>query len=188
MHRHAARIAARPEGSPGAGDDPLRGRGRGAPGGFPARHPRRRAEAGVQLPQRHAGHGGGGDSRAAAPGRDQGRRPLHQFRRRPRLPVPVQLLHHHQCPGAQVPLSDRRRCRGGRARQRRPGGHALFRHRRQFRPQPQLGADPRPADRTAREPGLQDQASAAGRHALPQDTGLHRQGGASRLQCGVHRA
>ena len=45
----------------------------------------------------------------------------------------------------------RRRRRGDRARQRRPGRHALLRHRRQFRPQPQLGADPRPADRAARD-------------------------------------
>ena len=64
----------------------------------------------------------------------------------------------------------------------------FLRHRRQFRPQPQLGADPRSAYRTAREPGLQDQAAASGRHALPQDTGLHRQGGASRVQRRVHRA
>ena len=38
------------------------------------------------------------------------------------------------------------------------------------------------------QPRLQDQAAAAGRHALPQDPGLHREGGARRLQRGVHRA
>ena len=37
-----------------------------------------------------------------------------------------------------------------RARERRAGHHALLRHRRQFRAQPQLGADPRSADRVAR--------------------------------------
>ena len=37
-----------------------------------------------------------------------------------------------------------------RARQCRAGHHALLHHRRQFRPQPQLGADPRPPDRAAR--------------------------------------
>ena len=36
------------------------------------------------------------------------RRPSRVLRRRPRLPFPVQLLHDHQCPGAQVALSDRR--------------------------------------------------------------------------------
>ena len=35
---------------------------------------------------------------------------------------------------------------------------------------------------------LQDQASVAGRHALPPDSGLHREGGARRLQRGLHRA
>ena len=45
-----------------------------------------------------------------------------------RLPVPVQLLHHHQRPGAQVALSHARRRRGDRARQRGAGRHALFRH------------------------------------------------------------
>ena len=44
---------------------------------------------------------------AAAPRRDQGRRALHELRRRTRLPVPVQLLHHHQRSGAQVALSHR---------------------------------------------------------------------------------
>ena len=65
------------------------GEGEGRLADFLQRHPRRRAEAGLQLPQRHAGHGGGGDSRPAAPGRDPGRRALHELRRRPRLPVPV---------------------------------------------------------------------------------------------------
>ena len=71
-----------------------------------------------------------------------------------RATVPVQ-LRNHQRPGARVPLSDRPRRRGGRARRRRPGGRPLFRRRRQFRPQPQLGADPRPPDRIAREQGFE---------------------------------
>jgi radical SAM superfamily enzyme YgiQ (UPF0313 family) len=41
--------------------------------------------------------------------------------------------------GPQIALPLRRRRRGDRARQCGAGGHALFRHRRQFRPQPQLG-------------------------------------------------
>ena len=64
----------------------------------------------------------------------------------------------------------------------------VLRHRRQFRPQQELGADPRPADRAAREGGLQDPPAAAGRHAVPPHSGLHREGGARRLQRGVHRA
>ena len=164
------------------------GEGEGRLGGVPEGRRFGQAKACLQLPERHAGYGRGGDSGAAAPRGDQGRGALHQLRRRTRLPVPVQLLHHHQRSGAQVALSHRRRRRGDRARQRRAGRHALFRHRRQFRPQPQLGADPRSPDRTAREAGLQDQAAAAGRHALPQDPGLHREGGAGRLQRGLHRA
>ena len=70
----------------------------------------------------------------------------------------------------------------------RPGHHPLFRHRRQFRPQPQLGDDPRPPDRPPGDQGHPDQADPSGRHALPQDSGLHREGGAGRLQPGVHRA
>jgi hypothetical protein len=46
----------------------------------------------------------------AAAGRNPRRRTLFQFRRRARLPVPVQLLHDHQCAGAQIPLSHTRRC------------------------------------------------------------------------------
>ena len=188
LHRHAARTAAGPERGAGARHDPLRGRGRRPARGVPEGRRFGQAEACLQLPERHAGHGRRGDPGAAAPRRDQGRRALHELRRRTRLPVPVQLLHHHQRSGPQVALSDARRCRGDRARQRRAGRHALLRHRRQFRPQPQLGADPRSADRTAGEPGFSDQAPAAGRHALPQDSGLHREGGAGRLQRGLHRA
>ena len=109
------------------------------------------AEAGLQLPERHARTWRRRRSRCCrARSVTRDRRPLCQLRRRPRLPVPVQLLHHHQRPGPQVALPHRRRRRGDRARQRRPGHHPLFRHRRQFRPQPQLGADPRPPDRAAR--------------------------------------
>ena len=163
------------------------GEGEGRLAGLLHGHRRRPAPTGLQLPERHAGNGLGRDPRAAAGGRDAGRRPLHQFRRRARLPVPVQLLHHHQRPGPNLALSHPRRRRGDRARQRRPGRHAVLCHRRQFRPQPQLGADPRPADQAARSRRLQDQASVAGRHALPPHSGLHREGGASRLQRGLHR-
>ena len=188
LHRHAARTAAGPERGAGARHDPLCRGGRRPARGIPEGRRFGQAEACLQLSERHAGHGRRGDPGAAAPRGDQGRRALHELRRRTRLPVPVQLLHHHQRPGAQVALSDSRRCRGDRARQRRAGRHPLFRHRRQFRPQPQLGADPRSADRIAGEPGLSDQASASGRYALPQDSGLHREGGARGLQRRLHRA
>ena len=133
----------------GARRHPVRGRGRGADGRSRPRHRRRPGEAALQLPPRHAQHGGGRDPRAAERGGGADRRPSRVLRRRPRLPVPVQLLHHHQCPGPQVALPHRRRRRSDRARQPRPGHQPLFRHRRQFRPQPQLGGDPRPADRSA---------------------------------------
>ena len=76
---------------------------------------------------------------------------LGRVRRRARLPVPVQLLHDHQRAGAQVALARRRRCRAAGARQPRAGRLPLLHHRRQFRAQPQLGGDLRPADRDARE-------------------------------------
>ena len=63
LHRHAAGIAARPQGGAGARHHPVRRRGRRPHRRVPARHRRRHAEAGLQLPQRHARHGGGGDSR-----------------------------------------------------------------------------------------------------------------------------
>ncbi len=62
-----------------------------------------------------------------------------QLRRRPRLPVPVLVLHHHQRPGAQVALSLRRRCRADRPRATWPGRLPVLHHRRQFRPQQGLG-------------------------------------------------
>ena len=188
LHRHAARIAAGPEGGPGARDHPVCRRGGRAACWLPEGRGFRPAQARLQLPQRHARHGRRRDTRSAARGRDQGRRPLHQLRRRTRLPVPVLVLHHHQRAGTQIALSHARRRGSDRARQFRARGHAVLRHRRQFRPQPQLGADPRSADRIARAAGLQDQAPAAGRHALPQDPGLHREGRAGRLQRRLHRA
>ena len=109
--------------------------------------PRRPAEADLQLHERPArlaaaGHAVPADRHRPPLQRDAGR-----LRRRPRLPVPVQLLHDHQRPGAQVALARRRRCRAAGARQPGAGRLPLFHHRRQFRPQPELGGDLRPADR-----------------------------------------
>ena len=124
----------------------------------------------------------------AAQHRDARRRQLYELRCRARLSVPVLVLHHHQRAGPQVALSHAGRRRGDRPRQRQAGHHQLLRHRRQLRPQQELGADPRPADRAAREGRLQDPPAAAGRHAVPPHSGLHREGGARGLQRGVHRA
>ena len=73
-----------------------------------------------------------------------------RLRCRARLPVSVQLLHDHQCPGPEIALARRRRCRAPGTRQFGPGRLSLFHYRRQFRPQPQLGGDLRPADPNAR--------------------------------------
>ena len=189
LHRHAARIAARPEGGAGAS----------ASCSMPAK-----PKAAWTCSCATCGRERRSRStttwticRTWRPPRypilpremvDPRRRPLYELRRRPRLPVPVQLLHHHQRAGPQVALSHGRRRRRDRARQCRAGHHALLRHRRQFRPQQELGADPRPADRAARETGLPHPADAAGRHALPPHPGLHREGGAGGLQRRVHRA
>ena len=73
-----------------------------------------------------------------------------QLRRRPRLPVPVLVLHHHQRAGPQVALPHGRRRRGDRPRQPRPGHRPFLHHRRQLRAQQELGGDLRPPDRDAR--------------------------------------
>ena len=49
-------------------------------------------------------------------------------------------------------------------------------------------ADPRSPDRAARKGRLQDPPAAAGRHAMPQDSRLHREGRARRLHRRLHRA
>ena len=66
-------------------------------------------------------------------------RPLHQLRRRPRLSLPVLVLHHHQRAGTQVALSHGRRRRAAGADElgaRRP---QVLHHRRQFRAQQGIG-------------------------------------------------
>ena len=72
-----------------------------------------------------------------------------ELRSRPRLPVPVQLLHDHQRPGPQEPLPHRRRPRRDHPRESRAGDQGLLHHRRQSRPQPPLGGVLRPADQAA---------------------------------------
>ena len=113
--------------------------------------------------------------------------PQHELRRRPRLPVPVLLLHDHQRPGPQVALPPRGRRRAARADELGPGHPQVLHHRRQLRPQPGLGDDLRPADRAAREGGHPARPDDPGRHAVPQDPALHREGEARRRHPGVHR-
>ncbi len=151
LHLDVAEAAGRTAGSARSRHSPVRRRGRGPHGRGAARRRGGQRQADLQLSQRHAGNGGGGLSDPAAPRGDAGRRTLFELRCRPRLPVPVQLLHHHQRAGPQIALPHARRRRGHRAGERGAEHHAVLHHRRQFRPQPQLGADPRPADRIARD-------------------------------------
>ena len=67
-------------------------------------------------------------------------RHLWQLRPRPRLPVPVLVLHHHQRAGPRQPLPLGRRPRADRARQPRDRRQPLLPDRRQSRAQPQLGS------------------------------------------------
>ena len=101
-----------------------------------------------------------------------------ELRRRTGLSLPVLLLHHHQRAGSQVALSVSRRHRSIGAHQCRQWRALLFHHRRQSRPQSQLGIDLRPADRAAkgRDPFALHHP---GRHGLPQDFPLHREGGSA---------
>ena len=83
-------------------------------------------QAGLQLPQRPAGPARAPCAVPAA-GRSCSAIAAHTpLRRRARLPVPVQLLHHHQRPGPQVPPPHRRRRRGDRARQLPQGVKRFF--------------------------------------------------------------
>ncbi len=90
------------------------------------------------------------------------RRPSLQFRRRPRLPLSMFVLHHHQRAGPQVPPPLARRHRKHPARELQAGHPPLRYHRRQFRPQQGLGADPRPHHRTARTRADEVQVRRAG--------------------------
>ena len=153
-----------------------------------ARRGRGHAQAALQFHERSAGHRGhadpadGGRARAAHGGR------RHQLRRRPRLSVPVLVLHHHQRAGPQVAPPLARRRRADRAGQLRAGPARLLHHRRQFRPQQGLGADPRPPDPPARGGEVQHQLHHPGRHAVPQAAEFHREVRARRRQARLHRA
>ena len=62
-----------------------------------------------------------------------------EHRPRPRLPVPVLVLHHHQRAGPQEPRALGRRSRAGVRENYARGHQALLHHRRQSRPQQRCG-------------------------------------------------
>ena len=76
-------------------------------------------EADLQLHERPARHGGGHVPDPARARWSSGCGQIRELRCRPRLPVPVQLLHHHQRAGPQVALPHARRRRGDHPRQLR---------------------------------------------------------------------
>ena len=148
----------------------------------------RHAEAALQLHGRPAGHRGRADAPPAAGRAGPQRRPQVELRSRPRLPVPVLVLHHHQRAGPQEPLPQRRRPRGDRPRELQAGHHVVLHHRRQHGPQQALGRLLRPADRAQgerRHRGLPDHP---GRHPVPSHPELHPQGALGRRLPRVHRA
>ena len=118
----------------------------------------------------------------------QNHRQRHDLRRRPRLPVPVLVLHHHQRAGPQVAPPQPRRRRAHPAQELRARHRPLFHHRRQFRPQQGLGADLRPHHRAARAARHGRALPDPGRHAVPQDSEFRRQGQARRRHPHLHRA
>ena len=111
-----------------------------------------------------------------------------ELRCRPRLPVPVLVLHHHQRAGPQVALSLARQRRADHPHELRSGHRPVLHHRRQFRPQQGLGSDLRPHHQAARRGRHGRPLLHPGRHALPQDSELHRQIEARRRHPRVHRA
>ena len=134
MSGHAAGDAGFAQGRARPWDFAVRRRGRGAFRRRSTRRGGRFPEADLQLPRQPA------EPRrrdrplsAEGEGRPVDRHDL-ELRRRPRLSLPVLVLHDHQCAGAQVALPHRRRHRAGGARQscqRRP---LFLHHRRQSRP------------------------------------------------------
>ena len=132
--------------------------------------------AALQLHERPAGAGGRAraDPAAASSAADLGH--AFEHRPRPRLPLPVLVLHHHQRAGPQEPVALRRRSGARRARELRPGHQALLHHRRQSRPQQHVGSAVRPHDRDEGRRGDGHRLHHPGRHAVPQDPELHREG------------
>ena len=183
LHRHAARTAAGPERGPGARHDPVRGEGEERLAEF-----LKDIDSGKPKPVYN--YLKDMPDMAAAPIPVLPRPVVtkvagpHELRRRTRLPVSVQLLHHHHRSGAQRAIGPPT-TRGDRARQRRAGRPRFFVTDDNFAATA-TGSHPRPPDRTQGAPGLSDPASASGRHALPRFRALSegRAGGCNAVSLG----
>ena len=90
----------------------------------------RPAEAGLRLHRRPRRHVGTAKPVPADRVRQAHRRHQRQFRFGPRLPVPMFVLHHHQCAGPQVALAQSRRCRERHSRELGGRHFPLLYHRR----------------------------------------------------------
>ena len=118
----------------------LRGRGRGRPRRDVARRRARRAPSALRSHEAPAGHRQHRLAALLAARLHQADDRNHdELRRRPRLPVPVLVLHHHQRARTQVALPLRRQRRADHPHELGARGQALLHHRRQFRPQQGLG-------------------------------------------------
>ncbi len=188
LPRHVAGPAARTQGSDGSRHLSVRGRGRGAPGDRSSRRLERHAQAAVQLHGRPAAFGRGRRSHPSRGADQANRRRHHQFRCRPRMPVSVLFLHHHQRAGPEIAAAVGGRCRADRPAKRRAGGQALLHHRRQLLAQPRLGEDLRPPDRVAAQGQAEHPVRDPGGYHVPPASALHREGGAGGSGARVHRA
>ena len=154
-----------------------------------SRTPRAAAAAALQL---HEGPAGYRRHRLAAlPAlrfRAAHRRQRDQLRCRPRLPLPMLVLHHHQRAGTQIALSHAGQRRAHPAHELGAGRQPLLHHRRQFRPQQGLGSDLRPHHQAARRGRHGRPLHDPGRHALPPHPELHREIAPRRRHPRVHRA
>ena len=129
-----------------------------------------------------------GDAVSARQFGAQNHRQRHDLRCRPRLPVPMLVLHHHQRAGPQIAPPQPRRRRAHPAQEFRARHRPVFHYRRQFRPQQGLGADLRPHHQAARGRRHGRALPHPGRHALPQNPEFRRQGQARRRHPHLHRA
>ena len=111
----------------------------------------------------------------------------HDLRCRARLSVSMQLLHHHQRPGTQSRYRSADDVEAACATTPLRAS-AISSYGRQFRLQPQLGADLRPVRPAARRRGHRRQSDHSGRYAVPPDPGLRSQSRPRQRHPGVHRA
>src|SRR5260370_5895586 len=112
--------------------------------------------------------------------------PEREFRRGPWLSVPVFVLHDHQRAGPQVALPLGRRRGASGASQLGAGDPQILHYQRQLRAQRAVGGDLRSLDRASGEGRDSARSDDPGRHPLPQNRKLHREGEASRCHAGIH--